>query len=124
MMKKSSFSSAYIMLLTAIFVSSFVNVFSKIAAQYDFLSIPFLFFLWNCDADYRWLFSCMAIDAGKNIINFCLYGARPSVCLHLSLVGFDFQRISQWNTDFRWDCYFDGSSGKPIWKSIVGSLRF
>ena len=81
-------------------------------------------FLWNCDADYRWLFSCMAIDAGKNIINFCLYGARPSVCLHLSLVGFDFQRISQWNTDFRWDCYFDGSSGKPIWKSIVGSLRF
>ena len=44
MMKKSSFSSAYIMLLTAIFVSSFVNVFSKIAAQYDFLSIPFLFF--------------------------------------------------------------------------------
>lgn len=44
MMKKSSFSSAYIMLLTAIFVSSFVNVVSKIAAQYDFLSIPFLFF--------------------------------------------------------------------------------
>lgn len=43
-MKKSNPSSAYIPLLVAIFIASFVNVFSKIAASYDFLSLPFLFF--------------------------------------------------------------------------------
>lgn len=43
-MKKSNLSSTYITLLVAIFVSSFVNVFSKIAARYEFLSFPFLFF--------------------------------------------------------------------------------
>lgn len=43
-MKKLSNKQVYLVLFMAIFLSSFVSVFSKIAAQYTFLSLPFICF--------------------------------------------------------------------------------